>query len=60
MSLVNSKPQRDSRFAKGILERPFYLAFIEILQNCFENNGEFPQSFKTSQVYLLEIINLSR
>ncbi|RHZ59944.1 hypothetical protein Glove_360g30 [Diversispora epigaea] len=60
LSLINSKPRENSRFVKGILERPFYLAFIEMLKNCFENNGEFPQSVKTSQLHMLENVNLLR
>ncbi|CAG8461473.1 4302_t:CDS:2 [Diversispora eburnea] len=60
LSLINSKPNKNSRFIKGILERPFYLAFVEMLKNCFENNGEFPQSVKTSQVHMLENVNLAR
>ncbi|CAG8439458.1 21292_t:CDS:2 [Rhizophagus irregularis] len=54
-------PQRNqnSRFKNGIIERPFYLAFIELLYKCFEN-GKFPVEFKTSQLSMLENKNLSR
>ncbi|CAI2177808.1 689_t:CDS:10 [Funneliformis geosporum] len=55
---VNNK-QNNSRFCKGILERPFYLAFVEMLGKCFENDG-FPTHLKTSRLFMLENKNLSR
>ncbi|CAG8666575.1 1088_t:CDS:2, partial [Acaulospora morrowiae] len=59
-SCVSSKVPKDSRFDKGILERPFYLALVEMLKTCFENGGEFPQSVKQSKLFLLENTNLQR
>ncbi len=50
---------QNSRFNKGILERPFYLAFVEMLYKCLDN-GEFPIHLKTSQLFMLENKNLSR
>ncbi|CAJ0765819.1 20181_t:CDS:10, partial [Entrophospora sp. SA101] len=51
---------KSSRFSKGILERPFYLALIEMLTNCFGNGGKFPDNVKKSKVFMLENINLTR
>ncbi|CAG8702897.1 22411_t:CDS:2 [Gigaspora margarita] len=59
-SLINSSKSQKSCFDKGVLERPFYLALVEMLSLCFENGGEFPQNLKTSKVYMLEITNLLR
>ncbi|CAG8484842.1 7613_t:CDS:2 [Ambispora leptoticha] len=53
--------QAHSRFEKGLLERPFYLALAEMLETCiFKNLGEFPESLKTSKLFMLENKNLSR
>ncbi|CAG8499664.1 13203_t:CDS:2 [Acaulospora colombiana] len=60
LSCVSSEVSKDSRFEKGILERPFYLALVEMLRNCFENGGEFPDDIKHSKLFMLENINLSR
>ncbi|CAG8453467.1 12516_t:CDS:2 [Cetraspora pellucida] len=59
-SLIVSPTSQKSRFDKGVLERPFYLALVEMLSLCFENSGEFPQSLKTSKVFMLENTNLPR
>ncbi|CAG8756074.1 7270_t:CDS:2, partial [Racocetra fulgida] len=57
-SLIVSPNSQQSCFDKGVLERPFYLALVEMLSLCFENSGEFPQSLKTSKVFMLENTNL--
>ncbi|CAG8586788.1 16297_t:CDS:2 [Cetraspora pellucida] len=59
-SLIVSPTSQKSRFDKGVLERPFYLALVEMLSLCFENSGEFPRSLKTSKVFMLENTNLPR
>ncbi|CAG8582224.1 6229_t:CDS:2 [Ambispora gerdemannii] len=57
----NVTQKAHSRFEKGILERPFYLALAEMLETCIiKNFGEFPQSLRTSKLFMLEIKNLSR
>ncbi|CAG8455838.1 4892_t:CDS:2 [Funneliformis caledonium] len=56
---ADDSKRKNSRFSKGILERPFYLAFVEMLDRCLEN-GEFPTHLKKSRLFMLENKNLSR
>ncbi|CAG8470750.1 2927_t:CDS:2 [Paraglomus brasilianum] len=59
-SCVQSGSRPNSRFSKGILERPYYLAFSEMIIKCFANGGLFPEDVVKSQVYMLEGVNVAR
>ncbi|CAG8580787.1 4056_t:CDS:2 [Paraglomus occultum] len=59
-SCVQSGSGPNSRFSKGILERPYHLALSEMINKCFANGGSFPEDVVNSQVYMLEGVNVAR